>query len=101
MFAKDIPGIEDLGDACELAWCCWDSDVAEWGVWARRTGGTGGTDWIEWSIDAGGRIDVGSEERSRGSGGDALGLLLAHFLLGPENTLGRTCDCSFTVNGLC
>lgn len=81
--AKDISRIKDLGDACELAWCCWDSDVAEWGVWASWTDGTSR---VGWRADAGGRANVGGEEGSRGGGGDALGLLLTHVLQLEENS---------------
>ena len=76
MLTDDVSGIKDLGDACELAWYCWVGDVAERGVWASGTGGTG---WIVERVDAGRRAYVGGEEGSRGVGGDALGLCLAHF----------------------
>lgn len=77
LFADYVSGIQDLGDACELAWFGGVGDVAEWGV---RASGTGGTGWVGWRVDAGGRARVGGEEGRRGVGGDALGLWLAHLL---------------------
>ena len=68
-FAEDVSGIEYLGDAREMAWRRWGGDVAEWGVGARLGGGTG---WVGWRADAGGKADVGCEEGSSGGGGDAL-----------------------------
>ena len=87
---KDISRIEDLRDACELAWSCWGSDGAEWGVW---TGWTDGAGWVGGRADAGGRADVGGNEGSRGGGGGALGLLLAHFFLIRENTSTKSIGC--------
>ena len=77
MFADHVSGIQDFGDACELAWLCGVGDVAQWGVWAIWTGGTG---WVGWGVDAGRRASIGGEEGSRRVGGDALGLRLAHLL---------------------